>query len=338
MRCPAFLFLWWLIWRNVLPMKELFMLTFVHSVEQPTPICLTTAERETDPFEMVGEGAAMRRLRLQVKRLGPHFRTVLVRGEVGTGKELAARALHQSSAGMDGQFVVCQAGALAEWADSEIHEQIRRAESGTLFLDSIEEMPLRSQARLAKALEQKTCARMIASSSQDLRILAGSGRFRSDLYHRVAMVDIVLEPLRDRMEDLAELAMHFVTRFARLHRKRVDKLAEGTMERLREHNWPGNVRELENVLWNAVAHCDGSALEVDHLTSMSAMKGGAATSMGTCRSMRLEDVVEQHVLHVLQSCAGNKLRAAELLGISRSTLYRVLDNTGQTSAARYTGT
>jgi DNA-binding NtrC family response regulator len=263
---------------------------------------------------------------------------VLVRGEVGTGKELAARALHQSSPGMDGPFVVCEAGALAEWADSEIQEQIRRARSGTLFLDSIEEMPLRSQARLAKALEQKTFTRMIASSSQDLRILAASGRFRSDLYHRVAMVEIVLEPLRDRTEDIADLAMHFVTRFARLHLKRVDSLAEGTMKRLREHNWPGNVRELENVLWNAVARCEGTVLEVEHLASIGAMKGGAAVAMGACRSMRLEDVAEQHVLHVLESCAGNKLRAAELLGISRSTLYRILDGSGQTSAARYTGT
>ncbi len=278
----------------------------------------------------------MRRLRLQIRRLGPHFRTVLVRGEAGTGKELAARALHQNSPGNEGPFVVCQAGALAEWADSEIHEHIKRAESGTLFLDSIEDMPLRSQSRLAKALEQKACTQMIASSSQDLRILAAAGRFRPDLYHRVAMVEIVLEPLRDRVEDIADLTTHFVTRFAKLHRKRVDTLAEGTMERLREHNWPGNVRELENVLWNAVTHCEDSALEADHLTSMGATKGGAAAAIGTCRSMRLEEVVEQHVLQVLEICAGNKLRAAELLGISRSTLYRMLD--GQTSAARYTGT
>ncbi|HEY6414259.1 MAG TPA: sigma 54-interacting transcriptional regulator [Edaphobacter sp.] len=316
------------------------MLTLAHShsVAQPAPPCLTTTERETNQFEMVGESTAMRRLRLQIRRLGPHFRTVLVRGEVGTGKELAARALHQSSPGTDKPFVVCQAGALAEWADSEIHEQIKKAENGTLFLDSIEEMPLRSQARLAKALEQKSCTRMIASSSHDLRILTGSGRFRSDLYHRVATVEIVLDPLRDRMEDLSDLAIHFVTRFGKLHLKRVNTLTEGTMERLREHNWPGNVRELENVLWNAVARCEDTTLEAGHLTSMGAMKSGARSALGTCRSMRLQDVLEQHVLHVLESCAGNKLRAAELLGISRSTLYRMIDSTGQTPAARYTGT
>jgi DNA-binding NtrC family response regulator len=314
------------------------MLTLVHShsVDQPPPPCSPATAEETNPFEMIGDGAAMRRLRLQVSRLGPHFRTVLVRGEVGTGKELAARALHQNSPGADGPFVSCQAGALAEWADNEIHEQIRRAESGTLFLDSIEEMPLRSQARLAKALEQKAYTRMIASSSQDLRILTAAGRLRPDLYHRVAMVEIVLESLRHRMEDIPELALHFVRRFARLHRKVVDSLAQGTMERLRQHNWPGNVRELENVLWSAVAHCESNALEVDHLTSMSASKGSAET-IEVRQSVKLQDVLEQHVQFVLQSCAGNKLRAAELLGISRSTLYRMLDARGQASAALYTG-
>jgi DNA-binding NtrC family response regulator len=319
-------------------MKGLFMLTFVHSAEQQKPLCMPTAERETDRFEMVGQGASMKRLRLQIKRLGPHFRTVLVRGEVGTGKELVARALQQSSPGIKGPFVVCQAEALAEWADSEISEQIRKAATGTLFLDSIEEMPLRSQARLAKALEQRTCTRIIASSSQDLKIMAGSGRFRTDLYHRVATVEIVLEPLRDRMEDIADLATHFLTRFARLHRKQLNTLTESTLKRLYEHNWPGNVRELENVIWNAVVHCEGGDLGPNHLISMNPGKARRAGATGSSRSMRLEDVVEQHVLHVLEICAGNKLRAAEVLGISRSTLYRLLDSADQSSAARYTGT
>jgi DNA-binding NtrC family response regulator len=302
------------------------MLTLVHPVERPAVLPLPV-EAGSNQFEMVGESAAMKRLRLQIMRLGPHFRTVLMRGEVGAGKELAARALHQSSPGANGPFVVCAAGALEEWADSEIYEQIKKAESGTLFLDSIEEMPLRSQARLAKALEQKACTRMIASSSQDLKVLAASGRFRSDLCHRIATVEMVLEPLRDRMEDLPDLTMYFVNRFARLHRKRVDTLSRDVMEELRKHNWPGNVRELENLLWSAVARCEGRTLEIDHLTSMGSHLSGTAASIG-CRSIRLQDVVEQHVFHVLESCAGNKLRAAELLGISRSTLYRMLDGGG----------
>jgi len=309
-------------------MRYLSMLTFVHSEEQPPLLSMPISGKRANQFEMVGEGVAMKRLRLQISRIGPHFRTVLMRGEVGTGKELAARALHQSSPGTDGPFVVCSTGALVEWADSEIYEQLKRAERGTLFLDSIEEMPLRAQARLAKAFEQKACTRMIASSSQDLKILAAAGRFRSDLYHRVAMVEMVLEPLRDRMEDLADLAMYFVTRFARLHQKRIDTLPENTLAQLRRHNWPGNIRELENVLWNAVARCEGSALEVEHLTSMGPNQAGLAASMGGFSSMRLQEVVEHHVFHVLEGCGGNKLRAAELLGISRSTLYRMLDSKG----------
>src|SRR5579864_7754392 len=169
-------------------MRYVPMLTLVHSAKQPVLLCPPTTEKKPSQFEMVGESATMKRLRSQIMRLGPHFRTVLMRGEVGTGKELAARTLHQNSPGANGLFVVCTAGALEEWADNEIYEQIAKAESGTLFLDSIEEMPFRSQARLAKALEQRACSRMIASSSQDLKILAASGRFRSDLYHRIAMV------------------------------------------------------------------------------------------------------------------------------------------------------
>ena len=164
------------------------MLTLVHSVEQPALLCMPMGDKGSNQFEMVGESAPMKRLRLQIVRLGPHFRTVLMRGEVGTGKELAARTLHRRSPGANGPFVVCSAGALEEWSDSEIYEQIKKAENGTLFLDSIEEMPLRSQARLAKTLEQKTCTRLIASSSQDLKILASSGRIRPYIYHRLAMV------------------------------------------------------------------------------------------------------------------------------------------------------
>jgi DNA-binding NtrC family response regulator len=304
------------------------MLTLVHSVEQPALLCMPMGDKGSNQFEMVGESAPMKRLRLQIMRLGPHFRTVLMRGEVGTGKELAARTLHRRSPGANGPFVVCSAGALEEWSDSEIYEQIKKAENGTLFLDSIEEMPLRSQARLAKTLEQKTCTRLIASSSQDLKILASSGRIRPDIYHRLAMVEIMIEPLRDRMDDLPDLAMHFVTRFARLHGKRVDTVSAGTLEQLRKHNWPGNIRELGSVLWSAVARCEGRTLEVGELTSIAPNLATVAVSMGSCRSMRLQDVVDQHVLHVLESCAGNKVRAAELLEISRSTLYRMLEGGG----------
>ena len=139
------------------------------------------------------------------------------------------------------------------------------------------------------------------------------------------------------MEDISDLALHFVRRFARLHQRRTDSLTQTAMDLLRQHNWPGNIRELEDMIWNAVAQCEAPTLEASNLASMSAMRSMTKTPVGRCRSLKLQEVMEQHVLHVLQSCAGNKLRAAELLGISRSTLYRMLGESGQTVPALYTG-
>ena len=267
----------------------------------------------------------MQRLRMQVERLGPHFRTILVRGESGTGKELVARALHESSQGADDAFVVCHAATLEDGVDCQLDGLMRRARRGTLFFDAVEEMPLRSQDRLLWAMEQKMSTRMIASCSQDLRILAASGRFRVNLYHRLAMVEIALEPLRERAEDIPALAMYFLNLSSRFYKKSVTTIARNAMERLMEHQWPGNVRELEDAIRNGVLECRGSVLEVEHLISMTERKSGVAE---TPQPMRLQDVAERHVLQVLKSCAGNKLRAAELLGISRSTLYRMLDGGG----------
>ncbi len=274
---------------------------------------------------MIGDGAAMQRLRMQVKRLGPHFRTVLVRGEVGTGKELIARALHERGEGAGEAFVVCQAATLGDGVNCQLDGLMRRVRRGTLFFDAIEEMPLGAQDRLLWAMGRKMYTRLIASCRQDLKTLAASGRFRWDLYHRLAMVEITLEPLRERAEDIPALAMHFLSRSSRFYKKSVTMIAQKAMERLMEYEWPGNVRELEDAIRNGVLECKGSVLEVEHLVSMMVRKGGMVE---TPQPMRLQDVVERHVSQVLKGCAGNKLRAAELLGISRSTLYRMLDDGG----------
>lgn len=300
----------------------------------------------TEPhvFEMVGESEAMQRLRLQVRRIGPHFRTVLVRGEMGTGKELAARALHKASAGADGPFVVCHAAALEEaaadgTADEWVGNLMRTAQPGTLFIDAVEEMPLAAQSRLLSALKKKTAPRIIASTTEALRGLAISGRFRQELYHRIAMVEVTLAPLRERAEDVALLATHFLCRFALLYGRRVHAISEDAMERMRRHAWPGNVRELENVIRNGVLQCEGSVLRARDLTTLREMR----RELIPCTSAtpaRLQDVIDEHVRRVLKICAGNKVKAAELLGISRSTLYRMLESASPgsgTSPARYTG-
>jgi DNA-binding NtrC family response regulator len=304
-------------------------------------------EREQEgEGELVGSSAAMRRLRLQVHRIGPHFRTVLVRGEAGTGKALVAKALHRASHCANGPFVARPAARVEggpEGARGEGHASsdtlgslIKMAQLGTLFLDEIGEMPPQVQAGLLRVLKrnehlqshadtpQRQELRVIASTSKDLRCLVAAGHLRQDLYQRLAMVEITLPPLRERLEDIGELARYLLHRLVVRDEHGAPAITDEVMERLRGHSWPGNVRELEEVLRSAVLRSERGVVEQHHLpefavTSMASHNGDSGASV------RLEDVVEQHVLRVLKDCRGNKLRAAEMLGISRSTLYRMLE-------------
>ena len=286
----------------------------------------------------------MRRLRLQVQRIGPHFRTVLISGEAGTGKELVAQALYSTGQDAGGPLVTCRATRLedilveceagAGSADA-INHLMKTSRRGTLFLEGIHEMSLAAQGRLLHLLRRHELAqaglpvplrmdlRMIASTREDLKILVSAGRFRQELYQRLATVEITVPPLRERMEDLPELASHFLRRFALLYGKSVHEIDDEAMERMRSYRWPGNVRELEDVLHNSVMQSEGGVLQSCDLPSFTE-NGAKQSTGGLGGSARLQDVVEQHVLQVLKDCGGNKLRAAEVLGISRSTLYRML--------------
>jgi len=287
----------------------------------------------------------MKRLRQQVRRIGPHFRTVLVCGEAGTGKELVARALHRISPAAEEPFVVRHAAAIED-ALAESESSARAGDDGrlmkrpvrkTLFLDRISDMPLEAQGRLLRVLMQHELAqsrihapqrmelRIIASTEEDLKILVSTGRFSQDLYQRLATVDITLPPLRERMEDLPELARYFLERFAALYGRGVRAIADEGMEQMQKHPWPGNVSELESVLRSSVLRSEGEVLEPHHLPSFPARNRPEQPIAEVNKSVRLQDVIEQHVLRVLKDCGGNKLRAAEMLGISRSTLYRMLD-------------
>jgi DNA-binding NtrC family response regulator len=257
-----------------------------------------------------------------------------------------ARALHGMGRPAGGPFVVCHAAAIedapVEFEASTgpvdtISSLMTRAQRGTLFLDGVSEMPLEAQGRLLGALgkresvqsqreaSQRTDLRIIAATEEDLRVLVSTGRFRQDLYRRLATVDIALPPLRERMEDLPELARCFLRRFAQLYRRSVREISDEAVESMKMYHWPGNLRELEEVLRNGVLQCKGSMVESQHLPSFARMRGTGLSTTVNRESVRLQDVVEQHVLRVLKDCAGNKLRAAEVLGISRSTLYRMLD-------------
>lgn len=309
------------------------------------PLLAPLAKRED--FGVVGSSAAIRRLRLQIRRIGPHFRTVLIRGEAGTEKELIAQSLHGMSQNPGAPFVVCHAATFDDsLADSNVNagsenilgHMMKMSQRGTLFLDEISEMPLEAQERLLHALEkydavqnrldasQRMDLRMIASTYEDLRVLVSTGRFRQELYQRLATVDVTVPPLSERMEDLPELVQFFLDRFALLYGRSVPEIAKDTMERMRRYHWPGNVRELEGVLRDGVLHSESGQLDLHHLSTPGEQHRTEQLTAGASGSVRLQDVVEQHVLRVLKACGGNKLRAAEALGISRSTLYRMLDS------------
>jgi DNA-binding NtrC family response regulator len=282
----------------------------------------------------------MLRLRLQMQRIGPHFRTVLVSGEAGTGKTIAARMLHRLSPGANGSFMVCSAAETfaegsvprdqAAVSSGSIDRLVKTAHGGTLFFDDISEMPVEGQTRLLRVLQgqenrmaasQKMDLRIIASTAEDLKVLALAGRFKQELYRRLAMVEIALPPLRERREDIPAVARHLLGRLALQYGIHVESIGEDAMNRLVEHSWPGNVRALEDALRYAVLRCEGRVLQARHLPALAEV---SAVKPPLHETARLQDIVEQHVLRVLKSCAGNKLRAAEVLGISRSTLYRML--------------
>ncbi len=293
-------------------------------------------------IEIVGSSAAMRCLRTQVRRIGPHFRTVLISGEPGTGKDLVARTLHRMRRGTCGPLVVCHAAEFGDvlecrtevkFADAFVR-LMRLLEPGTLLLDQVSEMNLESQNRLLRALRKHEQTqgrsemsrlmdvRLIATTRVNLKTLVSTGRFRQELYQRLATVEIAVPPLREHLEDVPELASGLMKRFARLHGTEVTEISGEAMERLQRHHWPANVRDLENVLRDAMLRCDRRLL-ASHLPEFAGTADAPASARSA--SLRLQDVVDQHVLRVLNDCGGNKLRAAETLGISRSTLYRMLE-------------
>ncbi|HXC95227.1 MAG TPA: sigma 54-interacting transcriptional regulator [Edaphobacter sp.] len=284
-------------------------------------------------IELVGSSTAMQRLRVQVRRIGPHFRSVLVSGEAGTGKKFVARALHHMRRGASGPLVVCPATELENGlvcrSEKTFAESFARLTKlfgpGTLFLDGVDEMSLRAQDRLIfalKSLEQTQSEdspqRIIASTREDLKALVSAGRFRQELYLQLATVEIALPPLRDRIDDLAELVEYFLERCKDGHAYQV---ADEAMKKMQQYRWPENMRELNRVLRDATGRCKGQLIEPGDLPELAHERG----TVNETATMRLQDVVDQYVLRVLKDCGGNKLRAAEILGISRSTLYRMLD-------------
>jgi DNA-binding NtrC family response regulator len=298
---------------------------------------------------IVGRSPLMWDVFSRIRRVGPHFRTVLVTGETGTGKDLVARALHRVSSGSSGRFVPVNCSAVVETLlESEMFGYMKgaftganqdkaglfeHAHGGVLFLDEVGDMSAPLQAKLLRALQnqevlrvgsltpRKVDVRIVAATHYNLRERVTSGDFREDLFYRLAMVEIHVPPLRDRKEDITLLVEHLLRRFSREFGKDVRGLTQRAALVLARHDWPGNVRELENVLGHACMMCLGDIADVQDLPSYLVSPSAAMSAMASSSSpLSLEEHEKTLVRDALSRSNGNQSEAARLLHIGRDAL------------------
>jgi len=301
---------------------------------------------------VVGRSPLMLDVFASIRRVAPHFKTVLVSGDTGTGKELVASALHRLSPVASNTFAICNCSALVETLfESELFGYVRGAftganqdkvglfeyaNGGTVFLDEIGDMPLPAQAKLLRVLQnhelqrvgspvsKKVDVRVIAATNQDLREMVREHKFRGDLYYRLSMIEIHLPRLQDRKEDLPLLQRYFVEKFSAQYKKSVRGITQRAQVALARYPWPGNVRELENVIGNACMMAEGPVIDVKHLPPHVYAADSLSPKEPEAELISMEEVQRRHLLRVLQKVGGDKTRAAEILGIGRATVYNML--------------
>jgi two-component system, NtrC family, nitrogen regulation response regulator NtrX len=304
---------------------------------------------------VVGESYAMRQLREQVEMAAPTNGRVLIYGENGTGKELVARTIHALSRRRASAFVEVNCAAIPEeLIESELFGHVRGAftgavadrrgkfevaDGGTIFLDEIGDMSLKTQAKVLRVLQEQTMdavggtmrikvdARVLAATNKDLQAEIRAGRFREDLYFRLNVIPIFVPPLRDRQEDIPLLADHFMAEFAREYGRRIKSFERTAVRVLQLYPWPGNVRELRNVIERLMIMVPGDSITATDLSFLdsSGFVRTQATELSSERQTLHEarDQFERDlILRTLAEQQGNMSRTAEALGVERSNLYR----------------
>jgi DNA-binding NtrC family response regulator len=305
---------------------------------------------------IVGRSPAMVEVFEMVRKVARHYTNILLIGATGTGKELIAKSIHQMSPVAQQRFAVCNCSAMVDTLlESQLFGHVRGsftgatdtrpglfeyANGGTVFLDEVGETSLSMQAKLLRVIQNREIqrvgspevrrvdVRLVAATNRDLRAEVLAGRFREDLYYRLSTIQIRVPTLSERLEDLPLLIQHFLKKYNEAYSKEIKGLTRRVQTALAQHAWPGNVRELENVISCACLTSVNEFIDVDDLPESlqkpTAQNGHAGDSW---RPLPLEEVRKQHIRRVLESCEGNRVRAAQMLGIGRTSLYRFLKRT-----------
>ena len=299
--------------------------------------------------EIIGKSQALQDVLAMVERVAPLISTVLITGASGTGKELIAQAIHKKSPFAGKRFVPINCGAIPEnLVESELFGHVRGAftgalrdkkglfkvaEGGTIFLDEIVSVPLNLQVKLLRAIDQKEIlpvgstnpevidVRIVAATNKNLANEVEEGNFREDLYYRLNVVGINIPPLRERVEDIPELINHFIKIYNSQLGKQITVVDEKTLKTLMDYPWKGNVRELENAVERAMIFCDSDILTMQDFTQLSSEIASLQKLNGDLKSS-VRTIEQESILKALQAAGNDKSKAAEILGLSLSSLYR----------------
>jgi DNA-binding NtrC family response regulator len=310
---------------------------------------------DLDFHGIVGKSPLMLEVFDLVRKVAKHYTNVLVTGPTGSGKELVAKAIHKISPVADHRFVVCNCSALVDTLlESQLFGHVRGAftgatdtrpgffeyaSGGTVFLDEIGEISLPLQSKLLRFLQNREIqrvgspevrqvnVRLIAATNKDLHSEALAGRFREDLYYRLNSIEIRVPELTRRLEDVPVLIQYFLKKYNEAYSKHVLGVSRRAQGVLLQHSWPGNVRELENVISSACMMTTGEFIDVADLPENVQKPGPSRESSNVWLPLPLDEVRRQHIERVLEMCHGNRVRASQLLGIGRTSLYRFLKRT-----------
>ena len=306
--------------------------------------------------KLIGKSPKIQQLKKEISRVAPLDCTVLVRGETGTGKEMVSRIIHRMSTRGEKRFLAVNCSTLnEELLSNELfgHEKeaftgasrvkkgvFEALSGGTILLDEIGDMPSSMQVQLLRVLQEKTVirvggtdeipvdVRVIAATNRSLQEEMARGTFRPDLYYRLNVFTLRLPPLRERRDDIPLFCQYFLDKYARQFQKEVTAFSDSVLQRFMSYRFPGNVRELENIIERAVVLADGPMVKAEHLPQRLQSRSSSGSIQSASRPLSLAELEKEHIRHVLEVTGFNKSRAAEILGISRVSLWRKIKGLG----------